>query len=157
MKKYLLKAERKTKLLFWTASPLFAAGAVIAATGFAVTMPYLVVIGACLIFGACIEFLYIFNYKYDFCIDYEKRKIFGTKQQEKGTAVMEIYFESVVSAEIMEKEAIVAEFGFKRLPSHALVLRGVEKDTIIPLAWFSKEQMKEMHKEVRKIAGAYLC
>jgi hypothetical protein len=157
MKKYLLKAEWKLKLLLCTGLALSIAGVVLSATGFAVTMPYLVVIGAGLIFGACIEFLYIFNYKYDFCIDYEKRKIFGTKQQEKGTAVMEIYFESVVSAEIMEKEALAAEFGFKKSPSYALVLRGVEKDTVIPLTWFSKEQMKEMLKEVRKIAGAYLC
>ena len=70
---------------------------------------------------------------------------------------MEIYFESIVSAEIMEKESLAAEFDFKRLPSHALVLRRVEKDTIIPLTWFSEEQRKEMLKEVRKIAGAYLC
>lgn len=157
MKKYLLKAEWKLKLLLYTGLALSAVGVVLAVIGFAVTMPFLVVIGSGLIFGACIEFLYIFNYKYDFCIDYEKRKIFGTKQQEKERAVMEIYFESIVSAEIMEKEALAAEFGFKRLPSHALVLRRVEKDTIIPLTWFSKEQRKEMLKEVRKIAGAYLC
>ena len=57
----------------------------------------------------------------------------------------------------MEKEALAAEFSFRKLPSHALVLRGTQRDTVIPLTWFSQKQREKMLKEVKKIAGDYLC
>jgi len=157
MKKYSLKAERKLKLHTYPTLAFFFIGVIMTIIGFAGQIPFSIFFAAAIIFISCIDLLYVLNYEHDFCIDYENRKIMGTKQQEKGTAVMEIYFESIVSAEIMEKEALTAEFGFKKSPSHALVLRGTERDTVIPLTWFSPEQGEKMLKEVRKIAGAYLC
>ena len=157
MKKYSLKAERKLKLHIYPTLAFFVIGVIMTIIGFAGQIPFSIFFAAALIFVGCVDLLFVLNYEYDFCIDYEGRKILGNKQQEKGTAVMEIYFESVVSAEIMEKEALAAEFGFKKSPSYALVLRGTERDTVIPLTWFSIEQREQMLKEVRKIAGAYLC
>jgi hypothetical protein len=156
MKKYLLKAERKTKLLFWTASPLFAAGAVIASIGFLMRAPFAICMGACLLSCASVEFLYFFNYGYDFCIDYENREILANILTEKEKREGKIFFSCVMSAEIMEKEALAAEFGYKNAPSHALVLRGAEKNTVIPISWFSEKQREKILEETKKIAGEYL-
>lgn len=157
MEKYFVKAKRKLKLHIYPTVAFFGVGIIMAIVGFAAQIPFSVFFAAALIFICCIDLLYVLNYDYDFCIDYKNRKILGTKQQEKGTAVMEIYFESIVGAEIMEKEALAAEFFFGKLPSHALVLRGTERDTVIPLTWFSAEQRAGMLEKTKKIAGAYLC
>lgn len=156
MKKYSLKAKCKQRLLLWTAAPMFTFGAALAGIGFAFDNATAIVIGACLIFGACIEFIYFFNYEYDFCIDYENREIHASILGEKGKSDGKIFFSCVMSAEIIEKEALAAEFGFEKIPSHALVLRGAENPCVVPLDWFSEEQCKKILDETKKIAGAYL-
>ena len=157
MEKYLMKARRKVKLHIYPTLAFIAIGVIMAIIGFVRQISFPVFFAAVLVFIGCMDLLYVFNYDHDFCIDYKSRKILGTKQQEKGAAVMEIYFESIVSAEILEKEALAAEFSFRKLPSHALVLRGTQRDTVIPLTWFSQKQREKMLKEVKKIAGDYLC
>ena len=159
MEKYWIKAERKVKLLLWTVVPMLAVGAALTVIGYAMKNGEMMCAGAGFLFIGCSTLIYFLNYEYDFCIDYKNKEILASVLAEKVEEEPnsgKISFSSVISAEIMEKEALAAEFGFKKSPSYALVLRGTERDTVIPLTWFSEEQREKMLKEVRKIAGAYL-
>lgn len=160
MKKFSLRAKNKTRLLLAAALAQILCAAASAAIFFVLAVSEAMLIGAALALGGSITFLYFFNYEYDFCIDYENQVILASflsekeKSEEKGEE--KIFFAGVLSAEILEKEAIEAEFGFEKAPSSALALRGAEKSALVPLNWFSPEQRAEILEECKKIAGAYL-
>ena len=161
MKKFSLRAKNKTRLLLAAALAQILCAAASAAIFFVLAVSEAMLIGAALALGGSITFLYFFNYEYDFCIDYENQVILASVLRNKEKSEEEkneekIFFAVVLSAEILEKEAIEAEFGFEKAPSSALALRGAEKSMLVPLNWFSLEQRAEILEECKKIAGAYL-
>jgi hypothetical protein len=138
---------------------MLAVGAALTVIGYAMKNGEMMCAGAGFLFIGCSTLIYFLNYKYDFCIDYKNKEILASvlaEKEEEEPNSGKISFSSVISAEIMEKEALAVEFGFKKLPSHALVLRGTEKYTVISLNWFSAEQRAEILEKTKKIAGAYL-
>ena len=161
MKKFSLRAKNKTRLLLAAAAAQIFCAAAFAAVFFALAVSEAMIIGAALALGGSITFLYFFNYESDFLADYENQVIFANvlsknEKNEEEKSWEKIFFAGVLGAEILEKEAVNAEFGFKKAPSCALVLRGAEKSILVPLDWFSPEQRAEILEECKKIAGAYL-
>ena len=156
MEKYFVKAKYKTRLLLYTALVLCLSSAVGIAVCVATGKLESMLVWAALILFACGEFIYFFNYDGDFFIDYENHKIIASGVNETSKIEVEVYFESLVGAEIIEKHAIETEFDLVKTPSCALILRGAEDNRVIPLVWFSPEQRAEILKKTKEIAGAYL-
>ena len=156
MEKYFVKAKYKIRMLVYTALALCLLSAVGIAVCVAIGKFDSMFVWAALILFACGEFIYFFNYDGDFFIDYENHKIIASEINETSKVEAEVYFESLVGAEIIEKHDIATEFKLVKTPSCALILRGTEDNRVIPLVWFSPEQRAEILKKTKEIVGAYL-